>query len=68
MSVRKQKYHRKGKRVLAMFKPATVRSCRTFNLGGKQYVYLVIVELDDQPGKEVKYMPQDVEELTQDKL
>jgi hypothetical protein len=63
MSVRKQKYHRKGKRVLAQFKPGTVVRIRYFNLDHNQYVYLIHVELDETPGKEFKYMPQDVEAL-----
>lgn len=68
MSIRKQKYHRKGKRVLAQFKPGTVKRCRTFNIAGKQYVYLILVELDEMPGHELKFMPNDVEELTDKNL
>lgn len=67
MSIKYQKYHRKNKRVLAQFKPGTVERSRTFNLHKTKYVYLIEVKLD---GEETitKFMPQDVEELTQDKL
>ena len=68
MSVRKQKFHRKGKRVLAQFKPGTIQMVKHFILDHKQYVYLLHVKLDDDPEKEYKFMPQDVEELTANKL
>lgn len=67
MSVKYQKYHRKNKRVLAQFKPGTVERSRTFNLAGTKYVYLIEVKLDDEETI-TKFMPQDVEELTKDKL
>ncbi len=68
MSVKYQKYHRKNKRVLAQFKPGTVERSRTFNLHKQKYVYLIEVKLDDNPDQIVKFMPQDVEELTNNKL
>lgn len=68
MSIKKQKFHRKGKRVLAMFKPGTITRIRTFNLAKVQYVYLVHVMLDEDKEKEIKFMPQDIEELSQNKL
>ena len=68
MSVRYQKYHRKNKRVLAQFKPGTVERARTFNIDGQMYTYLIEVILDETPDKIVKFMPQDVEELTSNKL
>lgn len=68
MSIKYQKHHRKNKRVLAQFKPGTVERSRTFNLYGIKYVYLIEVKLDDEPNKIAKYFPQDVEELTLEKL
>jgi hypothetical protein len=68
MSVRKQKYHRKGKRVLAQFRPGKITKTRSFNLDHHQYVYLIHIVLDDEPDIEYKFMPQDVEELTVEKL
>ena len=68
MSIKKQKFHRKGKRVLAQFRPGTITRTRTFNLAKQQYVYLIHVKLDDEPKIEYKFMPQDVEELTENKL
>lgn len=68
MSVRFQRYHRKNKRVLAQFKPGTVERARTFNIHGQKYVYVIEVILDETPNKVVKFMPQDVEELTNEKL
>jgi len=65
MSIKKQKFHRKGKRVLAQFRPGTITKIRTFNLAKQQYVYLVHVKLDDDPESEFKFMPQDIEELEQ---
>lgn len=68
MSVRKQKFHRKGKRVLVQFKPGKITKTKYFILDHKQYIYLLHIELDEEPGKEYKFMPQDVEELTANKL
>ena len=68
MSVRFQRYHRKNKRVLAQFKPGTVERARTFNIYGQKYVYVIEVILDENPNKVVKFIPQDVEELTKEKL
>lgn len=68
MSVKYQKFHRKNNRVLAQFKPGRVERARTFNIHGQKYVYLIEVTLDENPDKILKFMPQDVEELTSDKL
>lgn len=68
MSVRKKKYHKIGARVLVQFKPGTITKSRGFHLDHRKYVYLLHIKLDEEPGKEYKFMPQDVEELTADKL
>lgn len=68
MSVKYQKYHRKNKRVLAQFKPGTVQRARSFVLYRTRYVYLIEVRLDEAPEQIMKFMPQDVEELTNKNL
>jgi len=67
MSVKYQKYHRKGKKVLAQFKPGIVVKAKTFNMYKVKYTYLLFVKLDDEEQVH-PYFPQDVEELTLNKL
>jgi hypothetical protein len=55
--------HKKGNRVLAMFKPGTVDCAKTFVISNQRYVYLLLVRLDDHPEHIIKFMPQDVEIL-----
>lgn len=68
MCTRKKKYHKVGARVLVQFKPGTITKARGFHLDHRKYVYLLHIELDELPGEEFKFMPQDVEELTDKKL
>ena len=67
MSYKKQKWMRKGKRVLALLKPGTISKTRSYVLDHQRFVYLIHVKLDDEES-ESKYHPQDVEELTPNKL
>jgi hypothetical protein len=67
MSVKYKRYHRKGKKVLAHFKPGIVVKAKTFNMYHVKYTYLLFVKLDDDT-EAYPYFPQDVEELTINKL
>lgn len=55
--------HKKGKRVLAQFKPGTIESAKTFVISNQRFVYLLNVVLDEHPEQSIKFMPQDVEAL-----
>jgi len=58
---------RKGRRVLALLSPGTITKTRCYTLDHQRFVYLIHVRLDGKDG-ENKYHPQDVEELTKEKL
>jgi hypothetical protein len=62
MSLKKQKWMRKGTRVLALLQEGTITKTRHYVLDRQQFVYLIHVTLDGT--SEVrKYHPQDVEKL-----
>lgn len=60
--MRKQKWMRKGGRVLAHFKKGTIVKAYTYKLSGQSYVYLFQIQLDGEDFSS-KYHPDDVELL-----
>lgn len=65
--MKKQKWMRKGGRVLAQFKTGTIIKAMTYTLNGTSYVYLFKIQLDGEEFQ-AKYHPDDVEQLTSKNL
>ena len=65
--MKKQKWMRKGRRVLAQFKTGTIIKAHSYELYGNRYVYLFLVQIDGEDFG-TKFHPDDVEELTKKNL
>ena len=65
--MRKQKWMRKGRRVLAQFKIGTIIKAHSYELYGQRYVYLFLIQIDGEESG-AKFHPDDVEELTDKNL
>ncbi len=65
--MKKQKWMRKGRRVLAQFKIGTIEKACSYELYGERYVYLFHIIIDGEESS-AKYHPDDVEELTNKNL
>ena len=62
MSIKKQKWMRKGTRVLALLQEGTITQTRHYVIDRQMFVYLIHVKLDGA-AEASKYHPQDVEKL-----
>lgn len=65
--MRKQKWMRKGRRVLAQFKTGTIIKAHSYELYGQRFVYLFLIQIDGELTG-AKFHPDDVEELTDKNL
>ena len=62
MSRKKQKWMRKGMRVLALLQEGTITRTRHYVIDRQTFVYLIHVKLDGA-ANECKYHPQDIEKI-----